>query len=41
MHSFDENLPIFEQFIQSVKINKPGDIQQALSVAFNSTTPTG
>ena len=39
--SFDENLPKFEQSIQSVKMNNPGDSQQALAAAFNSTTPTG
>ena len=39
--SFDENLTKVEQSIQSVKINKPGDMQQALSAVFNPTTPTG
>jgi hypothetical protein len=27
---FNENLPIFEQSIQSVVINNPGDIQQGI-----------
>ena len=39
--SFDENLPKFEQSIQSVKINKPGDTAAGLRAVFNPTTPTG
>jgi|RhiMethySRZTD1v2_1073278.scaffolds.fasta_scaffold630442_2 hypothetical protein len=35
---FDENLPKFEQSIQTIKIGKPGGIQQAIS-RFGTATP--